>query len=438
MSYEIQSLSRFVNVQHTGFLKLLKKYRKWTGSSHLTTHFLPILESPTSFHKIDFERNVLELSDLLVVVRSGFDSFRLAAVTGQLNRPARESPLEHDLPLSNINSQTVTPESHAYIDTALAMSSPAANGGGKATFWVHYDHLIEVQVLLMKYLTLQTTSPSSSVPSTPITRKDSWLGSVGKDDEVGMVVLDDLESFSGVQSTATIDEVSKAGPRTAGQVRWCSKDSEAVIVVSDASSLILNGNTHSGETLEVKLKRKHVQDLLEMVLNRSNTDFDIADAGGGSELKKVKEWFRKHEKVTPLVKLLTKRTRFADTPAGSPVWALLDWDIRMIKITKESNWMNDPEDDDLGKGLRDGTMMEFPHAVLEVQWEGQEMPSFLRELEISHMVSSHATDLTYYIKYQNPNNTMVQVENVRGFSLDVHAIAVLYRPKKMTAPFWVI
>lgn len=26
---------------------------------------------------------------------------------------------------------------------------------------------------------------------------------------------------------------------------------------------------------------------------------------------------------------------------------------------------------------------------------------------------------------------------MRGFSLDVHAVAVLYRPTKMTAPFWV-
>lgn len=392
VSYEIQCLSRFVNVQHTGFLKLLKKYRKWTGSSHLTSRFIPVLESPTSFHKIDFEKNVLDLSDLLVVVRSGFDSFKLAAVTGQLNRPSKKSPLKHSLTLDSSNAQTFTAESHTYIDTTLAMSTPASSGGGKATFWVHYDHLIEVQVLLMKYLTLQTTSPSCSVPTTPISRKDSWLGSVWKDDETGVVVLDDLESFSDVQSAATIADVSKAGLRTAGQVRWCSRDSEAVIVVSDASSSILNGGKgRSGETLEVKLKRKHVQDLLEMVSSPTNTGMEIADVEGGITLERVKDWFKRHQNVKPLVKLLTKRTRFADTPGGSPVWALLDWDIRMIKISKGMDWMSDPEESDPGRGLRNGTTVEFPHAVLEVQWEGEQMPEFLKELEGSHMVSCFPT-----------------------------------------------
>ncbi|RPB07035.1 hypothetical protein P167DRAFT_579693 [Morchella conica CCBAS932] len=415
VSYEIQSLSRFVNVQHTGFIKLLKKYKKWTGSSHLTTRFLPILESPTSFHKIDFEKNVLDLSDLLIVVRSGFDSFKLAALTGQYNRSPKETTFKDSQSCDNGNSHTITSESQAYIDTVLAMSASSGGNGGKATFWVHYDHLIEVQVLLMKYLTLQTTSPSSSIPSTPLAHRDSWLGPVGKDDEVGVVVLDDLDSFSDVQSTATIAEVNKAGLRTAGQIRWCSRDSEAVVVVSDASSTILNGNdAHSGETLEVKMKRKHVQGLLEMVSPGSDSYFELADAGEAPKLKEIKGWFARHKNVAPLVKILTKRTRFADTPDGSPVWALLDWDIRMFKITKGMQWMNDPGVDDLGRGLRNGTTMKFPHAVLEVQWEGEEMPGLVRELETSHMV-----------------------ENVRGFSLDVHAVAELYRPKKMTAPFWV-
>lgn len=391
VSYEIQCLSRFVNVQHTGFLKLLKKYRKWTGSSHLTTRFIPVLEQPTSFRRIDFEKNVLELSDLLVVVRSGFDSFKLAAVTNQQNRPSKESPLKHSMTFDSSNSQTFTAESHAYIDTALAMSSPAANGGGKATFWVHYDHLIEVQVLLMKYLTLQITPSPSSVPSTPIGRRDSWLGSVWKDDETRVVVLDDLESFSDVQGTATIAEVSRAGPRTAGQVRWCSRDQDAVVVVSDASSSILNGgNANSGETLEVKLKRKHVQGLFETGSARlpTNTNFEITNAEDGLALEGIKDWLRRHRNVMPLVKLLTKRTRFADTPGGSPVWALLDWDIRMIKICMGMEWMNDPEENDPGRGLRNRTMMDFPHAVLEVHWEGEQVPEFLRELESSHMVST--------------------------------------------------
>ncbi|CAZ79283.1 unnamed protein product [Tuber melanosporum] len=407
VSYEVQCLSRFVNVQRTGFLKLLKKYKKWTGSSHLLNRFLPILKSPTAFHKVDFEKNVLELSNLLNAIRNGLDLPAAAPSPQIVTQPKRirgaeqEDPQDRALSIETVLSQKAiaTAEGRAYLDTALATSTLGDSCGGRATFWVHYDHLIELQVLLLKYLTLQT-SPAYNAPPTPPSRKDS-IGTLWKDDEIGVVLLDDLESFSDIQSSATVAEASKACSRTAGQVRWCCRDSDAVVVVSNASALILNKIAgHEEEKLEVRMKRKQIEELLDTGSISSRADINhTTNEQGETGVEKLEEWLAEHKNVTPLVKLLMKRIRFAETPEGGRVWALLDWDIKMTKVQQGTNWLTRPEED--GPGFGSEGRREFPHAVLEVQWEGQRVPTFLHELETSHMV-----------------------ENVRGFSLDVHALSL--------------
>ncbi|CUS14638.1 unnamed protein product [Tuber aestivum] len=419
VSYEVQCLSRFVNVQRTGFLKLLKKYKKWTGSSHLLNRFLPILKSPTAFHKVDFEKNVLELSNLLNAIRNGLDlpaaapSPQIVTQPKKIRGAEQEDPQERAFSIETVLSQRAiaTAEGRAYLDSALATSALGDSSGGRATFWVHYDHLIELQVLLLKYLALQT-SPIYNGPPTPPSRKDS-VGTLWKDDEIGVVLLDDLESFSDIQSSATVAEASKACSRTAGQVRWCCRDSDAVVVVSNTSALIVNSIAgHGEEKLEVRMKRKQIEELLETGSISSKNDINhTTDEQGETDVEKLEEWLAKHKNITPLVKLLMKRIRFAETPEGGRVWALLDWDIKMTKVQQGTNWLTGREED--GPGLGSEGRSEFPHAVLEVQWEGQRVPTFLHELETSHMV-----------------------ENVRGFSLDVHAVSALYRPRNMTPPFW--
>lgn len=391
----MQCLSRFVNVQRTGFLKLLKKYKKWTGSSHLLNRFLPILKSPTAFYKVDFEKNVLELSNLLNAIRNGLDlpaailppPPQIVTQPKRIRGTGQEDPQERALSIETVLSQKAiaTPEGRAYLDTALATSALGDSGGGRATFWVHYDHLIELQVLLLRYLTLQT-SPIHNTPPTSPSRKDS-IGTLWKDDEIGVVLLDDLDSFSDIQSSATVAEVSKACSRTAGQVRWCCRDSDAVVVVSNASALILNRIAgHDEEKLEVRMKRKQIEELLDTGSISSRADISYTmDGQRDTGVEKLEEWLAKHKNITPLVKLLMKRIRFAEPSEGGRVWALLDWDIKMTKVQQGTNWLTGLEEDGLGFGSEGRS--EFPHAVLEVQWEGQRVPTFLHELETSHMVS---------------------------------------------------
>jgi hypothetical protein len=63
---DIRSLDRFVNAQVVAFRKILKKYKKWTGSSALSTRFREnILSHPKSFTRRDFSQLQSQHDDLL-------------------------------------------------------------------------------------------------------------------------------------------------------------------------------------------------------------------------------------------------------------------------------------------------------------------------------------------------------------------------------------
>ncbi|KAK1750840.1 xenotropic and polytropic retrovirus receptor 1 [Echria macrotheca] len=67
---DIQSLQRFVGAQVVAFRKILKKYRKWTGSSTLGSRFRDtVLSHPKSFTKRDFAPLATEQENLLAMLR---------------------------------------------------------------------------------------------------------------------------------------------------------------------------------------------------------------------------------------------------------------------------------------------------------------------------------------------------------------------------------
>ncbi|KAM7221315.1 xenotropic and polytropic retrovirus receptor 1 [Rhypophila decipiens] len=68
---EIQDLDRFVNAQIVAFRKILKKYKKWTGSSALGTRFRDtILSDPKSFTRRDTSHLHTYYEDLLETLRA--------------------------------------------------------------------------------------------------------------------------------------------------------------------------------------------------------------------------------------------------------------------------------------------------------------------------------------------------------------------------------
>jgi hypothetical protein len=68
---DIKLLSRFVDAQRMAFYKILKKYKKWTGSQTLSTRFNDeVLGNPKSFTKRYFEPLFQQYNDLLSTLRA--------------------------------------------------------------------------------------------------------------------------------------------------------------------------------------------------------------------------------------------------------------------------------------------------------------------------------------------------------------------------------
>ena len=153
-------------------------------------------------------------------------------------------------------------------------------------------------------------------------------------DDVGLVVLDNLESFSDVQSTATIDTISRSAMRTAGQIRWCARDSFAAVVVSDHAGAILDPQRKHDEqpVLKAKVKRKLVESLLDPATELSRLYDDHQSAAQRLGIERVREWFAARPGIVPLAKILARRTRFSGPVAGGEAWAVLERDVRILPI----------------------------------------------------------------------------------------------------------
>jgi hypothetical protein len=111
--------------------------------------------------------------------------------------------------------------------------------GNKATYWIHPDHIVELQVLLLQHMRLYISNArrNASAKGTPrrphslVTNVDPYLGN---EDSVGLVVLDHAETFAVKQNSGTIGSTEEAqgniAIKAAGQVRCCASGKAAVIV----------------------------------------------------------------------------------------------------------------------------------------------------------------------------------------------------------------
>ncbi|KAK4191122.1 SPX domain-containing protein [Podospora australis] len=92
---DIRSLQRFVNAQIVAFRKILKKYRKWTGSSTLGLRFRDcILSHPKSFTRRDFSQLQSQYDDLKSTLEATTptDASGLASPAGDSSRSRQQSP----------------------------------------------------------------------------------------------------------------------------------------------------------------------------------------------------------------------------------------------------------------------------------------------------------------------------------------------------------
>lgn len=373
---DVQSLSRFIGAQRTGFRKLLKKYTKWSKSDTLRNKFQALLDSPDSFIHEDFTSCFLELSLL-------YDVLRNAKVTSVTRTTNAELPRE----------------SFAKFDCDMVTS-----GSSIFRAWVHQDNIVELKLQLLKYMTLFSadggnlkktrsfvgTSASSS-------RKNSDAGSDPDIDSTGTIFLDNKKKLLSVQTR-----------KEPGQICWAKDKFSNVVLCSPT------GGLRQFSTL--KLNDQQLKTILECAYDQQVELIQDMVTNSG---KLALEWCGKRQ-VSPLAKVVCERTRFirpqsedelqdqfSPMSTGSQsmmdcVWATIDTDLSFT-AKGSTNISTDRESD----------TETFPHAVFEIRWSGPTKPEWISEVESSHLIYK-----------------------VTDFSLFVHAISLFYPSQLQNMPAW--
>jgi SPX domain protein involved in polyphosphate accumulation len=429
---QIRSLSRFIAAQKTAFRKLLKKYKKWSGSPVLEDRFrAEVLNRPSSFTNTSLAETFDRWTDLLQAARAARQpsqslnsspDIRPESHVLRARAPSRKLQ-ESSAVIAQQLSQAVGSLNDVAFDTAFS-EVPMGESGTRAVYWVHSEQLIELQVLLLQHLRLYITKPTLETPSllsqSPVVTRRSSLsvkqdGTAERESDSGVIYLDDPESYGQRQSRATVSDsesLSSSSPlRAAVAARWASSTEDAAVSI--------RLQKRAGKKGTAMLRQKHLGALLNADRDfkpwkpsgQATPGLDPSEFAAQSTLSadEAREILEQRRELQLLVALLSKRTRFVGLFNSASVgqWATLDSQISYTKVDKDDltgkDWISK-----LNRKAQD-----FPFAILRVRQEGKFAKDLIEVLDQSHLT-----------------------ERVRGFSLISHAIWSCWKPRGMTAPFW--
>jgi hypothetical protein len=286
------------------------------------------------------------------------------------------------------------------LDFDLALTTiPLGTHGNRATYWIHPDHFVEAQVLLLQQTRLYTSSTKSSsrkqsAHATPERRTSSAAKTdryLGNEDEVGLLVLDHAEAFAMKQNASTISstEATKGNIvfKAAGNIHFVSSGEAAVVVCTNTK-----GQQQATSNIKTaKMRVKSLQGLLSEGADTSSKangtnptqQHDVKpDGGHHGDVAAVRQWIAEHQEAKPIVGVGSKRTRLIGLHNNSSggIWATLDRDVymkrSMSKDLRKDDWPSEARSD----------AIRFPHAILEVRREGPQATSLIQTLDRSHLV----------------------------------------------------
>jgi hypothetical protein len=270
---------------------------------------------------------------------------------------------------------------------------PLGSKGNKATYWIHPDHIVELQVLLLQHMRLYISNArrNASTRGTP-DRRHSLTTNIdpyfGNEDSAGLVVLDHAEAFAIKQNAGTIGSTEEVpgsiGIQAAGQVRCCASGKAAVLVCTESN---IAGQPPTG-VKTAKMERKHLRGFLDMT---SKEDEMKHSGSAKDDAVAIRQWLSEHKSTKPIAGAVSKRTRFTglhNTPTGG-IWATLDKDVSLKGTSLE-----DLADEDWTSSARSDAT-KFPHAILEVRREGNHAISLIQTLDRSHLVRQLSFDLHF-------------------------------------------
>lgn len=423
-------------MQRLAFQKLLKKYKKWTGSQALGEKVeREILGGHSSFSHRTLEPLLAAWTNALVSVRAPFT----AGGTWEIDReskggsvastphvpdepnclPGGETGQNNTAPVklsSSVAQLHDAAEMGTDLDLDAALATvPLGPAAGTAAYWVHLDNILELQVLLMQHMRLQSRSKDirSSVGPASSSRSGETSASGHRDtrssrteDDIRVTVLDNIEDFTKRQSGVVMGE--KSLQNAAASIRQ-SGSSEAIILVRASEGYTSPADSSTSRSFQTaKTKRKHLGSFLDPCASRTSSYEPTQEVTAGTsklrlysapELEHIREWFARHPEVQPLVDLQYRRTHFIGVGNNTThgCWATLDREIRIkaasskeleasINVSSPDNCDNERTDS-----------VHFPHAVLEIRWEEGKGDNLAQALDKSHLVSCSMGSRAYQV-----------------------------------------
>ena len=310
-------------------------------------------------------------------------------------------------------------DSRTSYSTALEML-PGGTPAGTASYWIHPENLLQLQLLLLKHTRTrknQLSATNSQSLSSCASRKESTTdnaspAAIRSNDRGSVVICDNLSAFIEFRNSATISDsenvLGSSPSKDSASIRISSANDAIIVVVAGSKDEDDSDNGVRPDFQTAKTKPRALRQLFD------NNDFveDLAFSGERdsqplnpqicrvpdgpspldtclnitSNIKAIEQWLRKHQQVRPLVELHFQRCRFAGihNSTTSGIWATLDTDVAMSKCTLESLGKYDSSEtaDGLESNIRD-----FPFAILRVRIEGDSDSAVIKELNNSHLVS---------------------------------------------------
>lgn len=352
---EIECLSRFAAVQKTAFRKILKKYRKWTGSTALQERLERDVFSSGAL-QVDYAGYLQRLGKSTGVITTRLQEPMLTGQDPSRARRTRQRTLsQSNAPAINeISSRSVL-----HFDAALD-EVPYGETGGSAYFWIHSEHLEQVETLLLRHMNLRDPGPSSR--QSPASSTDDLSGSLkSTSDETHQVILDNTQRF--------IRDSNRTRPSRAAVIARWNSAANALFTLSSLSP-------RSEVTSPVSVKRKHVSGLIGRSYDQPGSL-----TASRRESEKVRDYLSEHRDVKPLASVHSTRLRYTGMNNKKDIgsWATLDCSMRFEAIT-EAAAVDTHGHESRGEA--------FPYAVLHVRWEFSKMPELVRVLETSNLAES--------------------------------------------------
>ncbi|KAL0939070.1 vacuolar transporter chaperone 4 (VTC domain-containing protein) [Colletotrichum truncatum] len=342
---DVHDLAKFVQLNYTGFYKIIKKHDKLTG-----WHLKPVFDTRLKakpFYKENYDASVVKLSKLYDLVRT------------------RGNPVKGD----------------------------SAAGGTQGSFvrnttkyWVHPDNVTELKLIILKHLPVLVFNASKEFET-----QDSAITSIYYDNP------DTWDLYEG--------RLKKTEGAEAIRLRWYGgMQSENIFVERKTHREDWTGE--KSVKARFSLKEKNVNSYMRGELLPAAL-FEKARKEGKKSEKQIAEDERLAAEVQysvlkkgykPVCRSFYNRTAF-QLPADARVRISLDTELTMIREDNldgvqrsGDNWRRmDIGIDYPFSQLPPSDIERFPYAVLEVKLQtqlGQEPPEWVRQLISSHLVEA--------------------------------------------------